>query len=53
MNIHVEPPSSPHSVWRGGSILSSQASFMQKWISKEQYDEVSFFNYFLFLFDFY
>ena len=33
------PPERKYSVWIGGSILSSLASFGQMWISKEEYNE--------------
>jgi hypothetical protein len=33
------PPERKHSVWIGGSILSSLSDFQQMWISKAEYDE--------------
>uniref|UniRef100_A0A0G4H9I5 Actin n=1 Tax=Chromera velia CCMP2878 TaxID=1169474 RepID=A0A0G4H9I5_9ALVE len=35
----VAPPERKFSVWIGGSILSSLATFQQMWISKQEYDE--------------
>jgi len=35
----IAPPERKYSVWIGGSILSSLATFQQMWISKEEYDE--------------
>ena len=35
----VAPPGRKYSVWIGGSILACQPSFLQMWISKEEYDE--------------
>ncbi|RLN93079.1 hypothetical protein BBJ28_00024190 [Nothophytophthora sp. Chile5] len=35
----VVPPERKCSVWIGGSILSSQSTFQQMWISKAEYDE--------------
>eukprot|EP00727_Mastigamoeba_balamuthi_P012718 m51a1_g8069 putative actin (288) ;mRNA; r:167938-168940 len=35
----IAPPERLHSVWIGGSILASLSTFMQHWISKEEYDE--------------
>ncbi|KAM9970194.1 hypothetical protein ACTFIR_002042 [Dictyostelium discoideum] len=35
----IAPPERKYSVWIGGSILASLASFQQMWISKEEYDE--------------
>ena len=35
----VAPPERKHSVWIGGSILASLATFQQMWISKREYDE--------------
>ncbi|RLN15378.1 hypothetical protein BBJ28_00026905 [Nothophytophthora sp. Chile5] len=35
----VAPPERKCSVWIGGSILSSQSTFQQMWISKAEYDE--------------
>ena len=35
----VAPPERYHSVWIGGSILSSLSTFQQMWISKAEYDE--------------
>ena len=35
----VAPPERKYSVWIGGSILSSLATFQQMWISKSEYDE--------------
>jgi len=35
----VAPPERKYSVWIGGSILASLATFQQMWISKEEYDE--------------
>merc|ERR1712002_1359173 len=35
----VAPPERKYSVWIGGSILSSLATFQQMWISKQEYDE--------------
>jgi len=32
-----------YAAWIGGSILASLGSFHQMWISKKEYDEVSFF----------
>ncbi|KAL6050305.1 actin [Balamuthia mandrillaris] len=41
MKIKVfAPPERRYSVWIGGSILASLATFQQLWISKEEYDEV-------------
>jgi actin-related protein len=34
------PPERKYSVWIGGSILSSLASFSSMWVSKSEYDEV-------------
>ena len=35
----ITPPERKYSVWIGGSILASLATFQQMWISKEEYDE--------------
>ena len=35
----VAPPARNHLVWLGGSILASESTFSQKWISKSEYDE--------------
>jgi actin len=35
----VAPVERRYSVWIGGSILSSLATFQQMWLSKEEYDE--------------
>ena len=35
----ITPPERKYSVWIGGSILSSLATFQQMWISKAEYDE--------------
>ncbi|KAM9995486.1 hypothetical protein ACTFIY_001671 [Dictyostelium cf. discoideum] len=35
----IAPPELKYSVWIGGSILASLATFQQMWISKEEYDE--------------
>ncbi|VDD78041.1 unnamed protein product [Mesocestoides corti] len=35
----VAPPERKYSVWIGGSILASLATFQPMWISKEEYDE--------------
>ena len=35
----IAPPERKYSVWIGGSILASLATFQQMWISKEEYDE--------------
>lgn len=35
----VAPPERKFSVWIGGSILGSLASFAQMWVSKQEYDE--------------
>jgi len=35
----VAPPERKYSVWIGGSVLASIATFQQMWISKEEYDE--------------
>jgi len=35
----VAPSDRNYSVWIGGSILGSFATFKQMWISKEEYDE--------------
>ncbi|GMH38655.1 hypothetical protein BSKO_06539 [Bryopsis sp. KO-2023] len=35
----VAPPERKYSVWIGGSILSSLATFQQMWIEKKEYDE--------------
>jgi len=35
----VAPPERKHSVWIGGSILASLATFEQMWIAKSEYDE--------------
>ena len=40
MNIKIlAPPERKYSVWIGGSILASLATFQSVWISKEEYDE--------------
>ena len=36
----IAPPERKHSVWIGGSILSSLQSFLPQWITKKEYDEV-------------
>ncbi|EFC44574.1 hypothetical protein NAEGRDRAFT_60612 [Naegleria gruberi] len=36
----VAPPERKYSVWIGGSVLASLATFQQMWISKEEYEEV-------------
>eukprot|EP01121_Diplochlamys_sp_Union-15-3_P005307 TRINITY_DN1563_c0_g1_i3.p1 TRINITY_DN1563_c0_g1~~TRINITY_DN1563_c0_g1_i3.p1 ORF type:complete len:368 (+),score=68.48 TRINITY_DN1563_c0_g1_i3:117-1220(+) len=36
----IAPSHRKHSVWIGGSILASISSFQDKWISKENYDEL-------------
>lgn len=33
------PPERRYSVWMGGSILSSLASFQENWITKGDYEE--------------
>ncbi|KAN0038701.1 hypothetical protein ACTA71_000887 [Dictyostelium dimigraforme] len=35
----IAPPERKYSVWIGGSILASLATFQQNWISKEEYNE--------------
>jgi actin-related protein len=35
----IAPPERKVSVWIGGSILSSLATFQTMWISKQEYDE--------------
>ena len=35
----IAPPERKYSVWIGGSILASLATFQQMWVSKEEYDE--------------
>merc|ERR1712008_96743 len=35
----IAPPERKHSVWIGGSILSSLSTFQQMWITKQEYDE--------------
>lgn len=35
----IAPPERKYSVWIGGSILSSLATFTTMWISKSEYDE--------------
>ena len=35
----VAPPERKYSVWIGGSILASLATFQQMWVSKQEYDE--------------
>jgi len=35
----IAPPKRKYSVWIGGSILASQSTFQQMWISKREYDE--------------
>merc|ERR1712121_443350 len=35
----VAPPERKFSVWIGGSILASLATFQSMWISKQEYDE--------------
>ncbi len=35
----IAPPERQHSVWIGGSILSSLSTFEEMWISKDEYDE--------------
>uniref|UniRef100_A0A2I3GP22 Uncharacterized protein n=1 Tax=Nomascus leucogenys TaxID=61853 RepID=A0A2I3GP22_NOMLE len=35
----IAPPELKHSVWIGGSILSSLSTFQQMWISKQECDE--------------
>ena len=35
----VSPPERLYSVWRGGSIIASLATFQQMWITKQEYDE--------------
>ncbi len=35
----VAPPERKYSVWIGGSILSSLATFQTMWISKAEYEE--------------
>jgi len=35
----LAPPERKYSVWIGGSILSSLATFEESWITKEEYDE--------------
>eukprot|EP00121_Abeoforma_whisleri_P010328 Awhi_evm3s9520 len=36
----IAPPERKYSVWIGGSILGSLASFQDKWISQDEYDEM-------------
>jgi actin-related protein len=38
-NKVIAPPERKFSVWIGGSILASLASFQSMWISKMEYDE--------------
>ncbi|KER22274.1 hypothetical protein T265_09600 [Opisthorchis viverrini] len=35
----IAPAERKYSVWIGGSILASLATFQQMWISKQEYDE--------------
>jgi actin-related protein len=35
----IAPPERKYSVWIGGSILASLATFQQMWVSKKDYDE--------------
>lgn len=35
----VDAPERKHSVWIGGSILSSLSTFQNMWISRKDYDE--------------
>ena len=35
----IAAPERKFSVWIGGSILASLSSFLQMWISKQEYDE--------------
>eukprot|EP00644_Phytophthora_capsici_P019158 jgi/Phyca11/133407/e_gw1.447.2.1 len=35
----ITPPERKYSVWIGGSILASLATFQHMWISKAEYDE--------------
>eukprot|EP01043_Picozoa_sp_COSAG02_P050635 COSAG02_NODE_5229_length_4522_cov_31.762605_3_plen_377_part_00 len=35
----IAPPERKYSVWIGGSILASLATFQQMWITKEEYDD--------------
>eukprot|EP00494_Astrolonche_serrata_P006901 UN06926 len=35
----IAPPERKYSVWIGGSILSSLATFQESWVTKEAYDE--------------
>ena len=41
INVRViTPPERKYSVWIGGSILTSLNTFQDKWILREEYDEV-------------
>lgn len=35
----IAPPERKHSVWIGGSILTSLSTFHNMWISQSEYDE--------------
>lgn len=35
----ADPPERKYSVWIGGSILASLASFREMWISRQEYEE--------------
>lgn len=34
----IAPPDRYYSVWKGGSVLSSLATFSDRWITREMYD---------------
>jgi actin-related protein len=36
----ISPPERKYSVWIGGSIISSLSTFVNEWITKEQYEEI-------------
>ncbi|KAJ2774793.1 hypothetical protein IWQ57_000667 [Coemansia nantahalensis] len=36
----IAPPERKYSAWVGGSILASQSTFQNMWVSKEDYDEL-------------
>jgi len=38
--IKVVPSKQKYSVWLGGSLLASQPTFEERWISKEEYEEI-------------
>jgi len=35
----IAPPERKYSTWNGGSIVASSSYFLEKFISKEEYDE--------------